>query len=126
MLAAIENGYVQREIHEAAYRYQKEVESGETQVVGVNTYVEDEAEAGNIFQPDPSVEARRAERLKKFREDRDDAAATGALAALAKGAAGEANLMPLAIEAVQSRATLGEISDCLREVFGVYEPVNTF
>ena len=126
MLAAIENGFVQREIHEAAYRYQLAVEKGETDVVGVNCFVEDDAAPGNVFKTDPSVESERAERLGKFLAERDSGGAQRALADLETAAAGAENLMPLIVHAVKCRATLGEISDRLRNVFGVFEPANTF
>jgi methylmalonyl-CoA mutase N-terminal domain/subunit len=128
MLAAIESGYVQREIHEAAYRHQLDVEAGKAQVVGVNCYVEDEIESDpeNIFRSDPEVERERAEKLRVFMAKRDGEGCERALAALEEGARGEANLMPLILEAVKARATLGEISDRLRAVFGVFEPARNF
>jgi methylmalonyl-CoA mutase N-terminal domain/subunit len=126
MLAAIETGWVQREIHEAAYRYQMAVEKGTAQVVGVNSYVEDEAEPENIFKPDPEVERERTGRLRAFVTGRDGESCKQALDTLEAGARGDTNLMPLIIEAVKARATLGEISERLRVVFGVFEPARTF
>jgi methylmalonyl-CoA mutase N-terminal domain/subunit len=126
MLAAIESGWVQREIHEAAYRYQREVEAGRAQVVGVNCYVEEGAQPENIFSPDPEVERERAERLQTFVAERNAKTCQRALDAVEEGAKGDANLMPLILDAVKARATLGEISDRLRAVFGVFEPARTF
>ena len=117
---AIENGFQAREIHEAAFRWQKSVESEETVVVGVNRYTgPDEAETP-IFRVDESLHAERAERLRALRDRRDGVAVERALAAVETAAKGNANLMPPIVEAVESLATLGEISDRLRNVFGTF------
>ena len=126
MLAAIESGWVQRQIHDAAYKYQLDVEAGRAKVVGVNCFAEAEPPPQNIFQPDPAVERQRAERLAAFRRDRDRAAVDAALVGLEKAARGEENLLPRIVSAVTARATLGEIADRLRQVFGEYEPARTF
>jgi methylmalonyl-CoA mutase N-terminal domain/subunit len=126
MLAAIESGWVQHQIHDAAYRHQLSVEAGETQVVGVNCFVEEETAPAARFTPDPEVERRRAERLAAFRAARDGAGVERALGALEGAARGEENLMPPIVAAVRARATLGEISERLRVVFGAYEPARTF
>jgi methylmalonyl-CoA mutase, N-terminal domain len=125
MLAAIETGFVQHEIHVAAYRYQQDVEAGRAVVVGVNRFVEDEPEPPHIFQPDPAVEAERAARLRAFRSGRDHVAWERALTALERGARADENLVALIRGAVKARATLGEISDRLRAVFGVFQPAKT-
>ena len=125
MLAAIETGFVQHEIHVAAYRYQQDVEAGRAVVVGVNRFVEDEPEPPHIFQPDPAVEAERAARLRAFRSGRDAAVWERALTALERGARADENLVALILSAVKARATLGEISDRLRSVFGVFQPAKT-
>jgi methylmalonyl-CoA mutase N-terminal domain/subunit len=122
MLRAIESGYVQHEIHLAAYRHQQDVEAQRTPVVGVNCFVEDEPRPENIFQPDPRVEHERAARLAAYRAARDPAAWARALAALEAAARADGDLVERTLDAVRARATLGEISDRLRAVFGEYRP----
>jgi methylmalonyl-CoA mutase N-terminal domain/subunit len=122
MLRAIETGFVQREIHAAAYAHQQAVEAGTTGVVGVNRYVEDEAAPADVFRPDPAVERERAARLARWRAERDGAACETALAAIERAARGKDNLVPLILAAVEAHATLGEIADRLRAVFGEYVP----
>ncbi len=126
MLTAIEQGYPQREIHEAAYAHQQAVEAGTTGVVGVNRFVEDELPAANVFKPDPAVERERAERLARWRAERDAAAAAATLAALETAARGTDNLVPRILDCVEAHVTLGEISDRLRGVFGLYQPPALF
>ncbi|MBU0514670.1 MAG: methylmalonyl-CoA mutase family protein [Proteobacteria bacterium] len=124
--AAIEQGFVQREIQDAAYRYQKAVESGDRTVVGVNKFQsEEEEKPGDLLKVDPEVRVRQIERLDKLRQGRDNDRVTKNLAALEAAAEGEANLMPPIMECVRAYATLGEICDCLRGVFGEYEGVLT-
>ena len=114
--------YMQDEIHAAAYRFQLEVESGERTVVGVNRFAEDEPPP-RIDQTDYSMlEIEQKARLTELRARRDAERVTRALAVLAEGARGDANLMPLILEAVRALATLGEISDTLREAWGTYAP----
>jgi methylmalonyl-CoA mutase N-terminal domain/subunit len=122
MLRAIETGFVQREIHNAAYAHQQAVEAGTTGVVGVNRYVEDDAAPAEVFRPDPAVEKERAARLAAWRAGRPAAACTAALAAVEHAAKGGDNLMPVILVAVEAQATLGEIADALRKVFGEYAP----
>jgi methylmalonyl-CoA mutase N-terminal domain/subunit len=122
MLRAVESGYVQHEIHLAAYRHQQDVEAGRVRVVGVNCFTEDEPKPENIFQPDPEVEAERSGRLAAFRARRDGAACDRALVSLEAAAGGDANVVERILEAVKARATLGEISDRLRAVFGEHRP----
>jgi methylmalonyl-CoA mutase N-terminal domain/subunit len=108
------------EIQRAAYAYQLEIESGERAVVGVNRYVEEEREP-RIEQPAfPELEARQRERLQAARQARDGAAVRETLDRLAQAAAGTDNLMPCVVEAVKARASLGEISDVLRRLWGEY------
>jgi len=114
--------YMQDEIHAAAYRHQLEVENGERTVVGVNRFAEDE-DPPRIDRTDYSaLEAEQRARLVELRGRRDQPRVDAALAALARGAEGDANLVPLLLEAVQSLATLGEISDTLRRVWGTWAP----
>jgi methylmalonyl-CoA mutase, N-terminal domain len=122
MLAAIASGWVQAQIHEAAYRWQREVEAGERVIVGVNRFADVEPHAPPPFKPDPRVERERAEFLAAWRSQRDGAACQAALARLVRGARASENLMPLILDALKAHATLGEVCDSLRSVFGVYKP----
>ena len=122
MLAAIASGWVQQQIHEAAYRWQREVEAGERVIVGVNQYAGKEPAAAPPFKPDPKVERQRGAFLASWREGRDAGACKAALARLVRAARGSENLMPLILEALKARATLGEVCDSLRSEFGVYKP----
>ena len=117
---AIDLGFQQREIHDAAYQYQKRVESGDAVVVGVNRFTSGEGAKPELFRVDEALYRTRSERLAALRERRDAAAVDAALSALEQGAQGDANLMPLILDAVEAYATLGEISDRLRQVFGTY------
>ncbi len=127
---AIEEGFVTREIHDAAYRYQQEVERGDRVIVGVNRYREEEATRVPILRVDRAVERDQVERLREFRRRRDEEARreagpaphARALEKLEAAARGEDPLLPFILEAVEARATLGEISDALRRVFGVHRP----
>ncbi|HTO91026.1 MAG TPA: methylmalonyl-CoA mutase family protein [Candidatus Sulfotelmatobacter sp.] len=121
MLEAIRQGWVQQQIHEAAYRWQREVESGERVVVGVNRFAESEPAASAPFRHDPRVEAERARLLAGWRAERP-AAVSAALARLERAARGSENLMPPILEALKARATLGEVCDVMRGVFGVHQP----
>src|SRR5580698_7627979 len=122
MVKAIERAYPQREIADAAYNYQMAVDRKEKIVVGVNGYVAEEKPL-DILQIDETVETRQAENLNKLRASRSNDAVTRSLAALRKAAAGTENTMPYIYEAVKAYATLGEICDTLRDVFGIYEEV---
>ena len=119
-------GFMQREIQDAAYRYQMEIEARERVVVGVNEFVTDEAPASNLFQVDPRVGEARAARLRALRAARDRDRVLRALDRLEAAARGRVNLMPLILDAVAASATLGEICDRLRAVFGVHHPSVSF
>jgi methylmalonyl-CoA mutase N-terminal domain/subunit len=121
-MAAIEKGFQQREIQESAYRYQLEVEKKERVIVGVNEFVANGDEANDILRLDPSIGQRQAEKLRKLRANRDDAKVAHVRGRIADAARGTENLMPLIVEAVEDRVTLGEISHTLREVWGEYRP----
>ncbi len=124
VIKAIEAGFFQREIAEAAYRYQRELDDKRRIMVGVNEYVADEPITIPILQMDPDGERRQLARLGELRRTRDNEKVLGTLAALREAAKGTANLMPPILDAVRAYATLGEITDVFREVFGVYqEPV---
>jgi methylmalonyl-CoA mutase N-terminal domain/subunit len=118
--------FMQREIQDAAYRYQKEIEAHERIVVGVNEFVTDEAPPSNLFQLDPHLGETLRERVVRFRATRDGGAAGRALDALEGAARGRENLMPRIVDAVESAVTLGEICDRLRAVFGLHQPSVTF
>jgi methylmalonyl-CoA mutase, N-terminal domain len=122
MVAAIERAFPQREIAEASYQYQMAVDRKEKIIVGVNDYVAGEKPI-DILQIDETVAHRQAERLRKLRAERSNQEAERRLSALRKAAAGSENLMPYLYEAVKAYATLGEICDAMREVFGIYEEV---
>ena len=122
MVPAIERSYPQREIAEASYKYQVAVDKKEKIIVGVNDYVAPEKRL-DILQIDESVARRQAERLSKLRADRSKAEVDRRLNALRKAAEGKDNLMPFLFDAVKSYATVGEICDALRQVFGTYEEV---
>jgi len=122
MLAAIASGWVQAQIHEAAYRWQREVEAGERVIVGVNRFADAEPPAAPPFKPDARVERERAAFLAAWRSERDGAACKAALTRLTRGARGSENLIPLILDALEAHATLGEVCDALRSEFGVYKP----
>jgi methylmalonyl-CoA mutase N-terminal domain/subunit len=122
MVAAIERGYPQREISEASYRYQIAVDKKEKIIVGVNDFVTKEKPLDTL-QIDETVAVRQSERLRKLRAERSGDEVTRRLNALRKAAQGSENLMPFIFDAVKSYATLGEICDAMREVFGTYEEI---
>jgi methylmalonyl-CoA mutase N-terminal domain/subunit len=118
---AIEAGYIQREIQQVAYEYQGRIESGEQVVVGVNRYNVDEATSIPILRIDPEVERSQLERLRKLRARRDIGRAQAALKVVEATARTDGNLMPVILDAVKAYATVGEISNALRRVFGEYQ-----
>ncbi len=118
---AIEKGYIQKEIQNAAYRYQMEVESLERIVVGVNKFQIEEEDKKEILKVDKTVELSQKEKLVKLREERNNEEVEKALNILKEKAGTDENLMPYILDAVKTYATLGEICDVLREVFGEYE-----
>lgn len=120
MVAAIEKGFPQREIARSAYEYQKAVESLEQVIVGVNAYRADEEPPIPTLVIRPEVEARQKERIKQFRAQRDPIRWREGIERVRHAASGDENLMEAVLEAVRGGATLGEICDCFREVFGVY------
>ncbi len=120
MLAAIESGYVQREIQQAAYDYQRAVEAEDAIVVGVNRFRSDDVEAIPTMTVDPQIERDQHARLTALRERRDNDAVDRSLEALTAAAAGTNNLLPLILAAVENYATVGEISNTFRKVWGEY------
>ena len=121
-VAAIESGYMQREIQEAAWRYQQEVDRGERIIVGVNKFQLDGEEPQPIFRVDPEVERAQVQRLRAVKRERDDGAVAASLSRLRDAPAGDENLLPSILEAVKAYATVGEMCGVLREVFGDYQP----
>jgi methylmalonyl-CoA mutase N-terminal domain/subunit len=123
MLIAIERGFVQREIADSAYRYQKAVDGSEKIVVGVNKYRGKEKASIETLKVKPEVEEKQKRRLERLRKERDGEEVKRALADIRRVAGTGENLMPVVLDAVKSYATLGEICDVLRDVFGEYRPV---
>jgi methylmalonyl-CoA mutase N-terminal domain/subunit len=125
MLRAIETGYVQREIQEAAYRYQKAIETQEQVVVGVNRFQLEEEPEVSVLRIDPAIEQAQVERVRALRERRDSKLATTALNKLEQAATTDENLLPRILECVEAYATVGEISNTLRRVWGEYRETST-
>jgi methylmalonyl-CoA mutase N-terminal domain/subunit len=121
-VAAIEKGYMQQEIQESAYRYQREVETSERVIVGVNKFQTQEPPPQGLLKVDPRVRERQIQKLAELKGSRDGKRVQGALTELKKTAQGEANLMEPILNCVRALCTVGEICDILREVFGEYEP----
>ncbi len=119
---AIESGYMQDEIEQAAYAYAKAVDSGSRIIVGVNEFVDAAPESTEVFPIDPSLQAHQVARVKALKQGRDGASVSSALADLEKCAHGGENLLYPMREALRRRATLGEVADTLRSVFGIYQP----
>jgi methylmalonyl-CoA mutase N-terminal domain/subunit len=120
-VAAIEAGYVQREIQDAAYRHQRLLERGDLKMVGVNVFQEDDAPPP-VEPVDPQLEASQRQRVQQVRRRRDGAAVEAALRQLAEAARGDGNLMPPLLEAVRRYATIGEMVKTLEAAFGRYVP----
>jgi methylmalonyl-CoA mutase N-terminal domain/subunit len=121
MVAAIEHGFPQKEIAESSYRFQQAVERREKIIVGVNDFVQEDEPPIETLYIDEAAAGRQIARLEQLRRTRDQAAVTRALATLRTAAEGSANLMPPILDAVRAYATLGEMCDVLRDVWGEYE-----
>ena len=120
-VAAIEKGFIQKEIGASAYRFQREIEKGERIIVGLNRFQTHEDKLTGLLKVDPEVGAKQVARLQELKNTRDNAAVQQALAELKIAAEGTDNLMPPILKAVKALATLGEVCDTLRGVFGEYE-----
>ena len=120
MVAAIETGFPQREIADAAFTFQQEVESGQRRIVGVNDFVLEGEEVPPIHRADPAAEGRQRARLEETKAGRGAAAADASLAALTQAARGDQNLMPLIIDCARARVSEGEMVEALQSVFGTY------
>jgi methylmalonyl-CoA mutase N-terminal domain/subunit len=121
-VAAIEAGFYQDEIHDAAFAIQKGIESGERVVVGVNRFVDDDEKLPELQRIDPVIERRQKERVAALRSSRGQADVDDLLGAVGEAARGTGNLLPPMKEALRARATLGEVADVLRAEFGEYHP----
>jgi methylmalonyl-CoA mutase N-terminal domain/subunit len=125
-VAAIERGFMQREIQNAAYTYQREIETKQRIIVGVNQFTSTGGELPDLLKVNPELEEKQRERVARVRAERDSAAAAQAVAQVARAASAGTNLMPPIIEAVRRHATLGEIADAMRGVFGEHQPSHEF
>jgi methylmalonyl-CoA mutase N-terminal domain/subunit len=126
-VAAIEKGFMQREITESAYRFQKEVEAKKRVIVGVNDFVSDEKVSMKLLQIDPAIEKKLVKQLKRIKRERNKEKVNEALSKLREAAEKEnVNLVPFILEAIKEYATLGEVCGTLREVFGEYKPPSIF
>jgi methylmalonyl-CoA mutase N-terminal domain/subunit len=121
MVAAIEKGFPQKEIHDAAYAYQQAIERKQAVIVGVNDFVTEEDRPIALLVIDESVARRQLQKLEQLKKQRDNSRVQASLEALGSAAATDANLMPYILESVRAYSTLGEMCDVLRRVFGTYE-----
>jgi len=121
-VAAIEQGYLQDEIEEAAYAYARAIDTGEKIIVGVNKFTTEEAEPAEVFPIDPALQQQQADRARRVNAERDQAAVQARLDDVAAAARGTQNLLYPMKEALRAKATLGEVSDVLRAEFGEYRP----
>ncbi|WP_295650540.1 methylmalonyl-CoA mutase family protein [uncultured Mucilaginibacter sp.] len=117
---AIEQDYIQQEIARSAYEYQSQIENGEQVLVGVNRFTEDEGKGIEVFRVDDSIRQHQIEKLNKLKKERDNDSVQRSLTALESAARGTQNLMPFILNSVENYATLGEIADAMRSVFGEY------
>ena len=126
VIPAIEENFFQREIAEASFRYQSEVERNQRVIVGVNKYVQEDETPLEILRIDPELETKQIARVQATRARRDAAGAEAALAELKRAAAGDTNLMPPIMDAARARVTMGEMCDALREVWGIWRETPVF
>jgi methylmalonyl-CoA mutase, N-terminal domain len=120
-VAAVEQGFVQDEIEQAAFRWQQEVESGERAIVGVNRFAEEESEPIELHRIDPEAERRQLERTARVRSERDPRAADDALARVQQAARATENMLPVMRQALRAMCTIGEICNVLRDEWGMYD-----
>ena len=125
-VAAIEEGFQKSEIEKSAYAVAQEIDAGDRVVVGVNRFTVDEEEPYEPLRVDPTIEAEQRARLERVRAERDQAAVDAALERVRAAAAGTDNLLYPMRDALRARATVGEVSDALRDVWGVYTPADAF
>jgi methylmalonyl-CoA mutase N-terminal domain/subunit len=125
-VAAIERGFQKGEIEKSAYRIAQQIDAGERTVVGLNRFRAAEEEPYEPLQVDPTLEAQQADRLAKLRADRDGPEVQRQLEAVRSAASGSDNVLPAVKAALRARATVGEVCDALRDVWGVYTPPDAF
>jgi methylmalonyl-CoA mutase, N-terminal domain len=125
-VAAIEQGFQKAEIERSAYRIAREIDSGERKVVGVNAYVSAQEEAYEPLRVDPAIEHEQAARLAVLREERDNAAVRQRLGDVKRTAEGDGNMLYPIREALRAGATVGEVCDAMREVWGLYQPADAY
>jgi methylmalonyl-CoA mutase N-terminal domain/subunit len=123
-LEAIESGFVQRQIQDAAYKAQQAIDNGNSVVVGVNKFTTNQPTAIDTLKIDPELEKRQVERVRAFRKARSETECRAALGAVTITARGSDNLVPPIIAAVEARATLGEIADTMRRVYGEHREMD--
>jgi len=126
VIPAIEENFMQREIAEASFRYQGEVERGERVIVGVNRYALEEEAPVELLRIDPALEAKQIERVRGVRDRRDSRQVEAALARMQADAEGDVNLMPAIMDAARAYTTMGEMCDALRGVWGVWRETPVF
>jgi methylmalonyl-CoA mutase N-terminal domain/subunit len=126
MPTAIEKGYIQKEIAESAYLNQKKIESGDEKIIGVNLFQIEEPLKLNLFSLDKDIEKRAIQSLQELKKSRNEILVQTNLKKLKKVAQSTENIMPIMIETVKSYATIQEICDILREVFGIYNAPSPF
>jgi methylmalonyl-CoA mutase N-terminal domain/subunit len=124
-ISAVETGYIQKEIQDAAFRFHQEVENNQRVIVGVNRFIDERPEPISIYRVDPDIENVQRRRISALRAKRDKSRVEETLAVLKEAAAAEQNLVPLIADAVDAYATVGEISNTLRVAFGKYRPLVT-
>ena len=125
-VSSIEAGWMQAQIAESSYRYQREVEEKKHIVVGVNDFTEGADAAGARFRVDPTVERRQIERVQRWRAERDSARALAMMSQLEATARSSENLLPTLVAAIEAGVTVGEIGHVMRTVFGEYQPPTAF
>ena len=125
-LKAIEKGYIQREIMDSAYNYQKAVDSGDQVIVGVNEFVAGEGHLPEILEIGLEIEQKQTERLRRLKRERNGQKVNDILSEVHRVASSDQNMMAVLIEAVEAYATVGEISDAMRDVFGEYREPSIF
>ena len=126
VIAAIKDNFFQREIADASFRYQSEVEAKQRIVVGVNRYEREDEQPIDILRIDPALEGKQIERVRALRARRDSSAVEHELGRLKRAAEGEENLMPIIVDASRAYVTMGEMCDALREVWGVWRETPVF
>jgi methylmalonyl-CoA mutase N-terminal domain/subunit len=120
-VAAIESGWMQQKISDSAYKYQKDIESKDKIIVGVNEFISDENNKIPVFKIDARIQQAQIENIKALKANRDNVLAVNCLAAISAAVNAGQNIMPPVIAAVEANCTLGEISDVLRNIFGEYQ-----